>query len=621
MSTQFRRAATAAATASITVRARSLDSSSFQQLLEQHGHAVRRLQVLPISTSREFQQNLSVDVLQQLPNLVSLALSNSTRVFSAFWSHLPDLTGLTQLSVHVYRTTTVNEFTSPLPRLQHLKRLSLTAPHAVISSSEASAFSQFTALQQLALQCNTLEPMALLQLTHLEDLSFSVNKFTSPQGQHPALPMLLAQLPHLTQLQLSGQCDMPAGSCSASATNAAAHFTAITTSSSLQHLKLYLGLSAEAWQTVFSAKCQLPHLKSLELDLWLPWRREGCVCSPANFPGFRTISALQRLRLDGWDLDPEVLLGLPALQTLQLRSIRVQSAAQAAALMDVLPQLKQLRLLAVDVYSAIPAQSGIADPLLYASPSTEVFAGRQHLKLGLLRLRGNFWKQLFAAQRLLPYLKGTSSGGLNPTDTNPAAGNSELERLSTVPALASWMLVEEAWSIDTIGHSMATKVNCASTEELHNLVQSYPSLSGLAVSLDPAGVQLDSLAALTDLRELSLSHAPADTPHRLVSALQTTAELKVLHLWFAGVDCWVKCVVECSNRQQLQALTALTQLTRLVCGCCCEAACSSSPAGAVPGTLHVFEGQHMVSGADDRSSWNASWCTSVRADQQHAASQ
>jgi hypothetical protein len=122
-------------------------------------------------------------------------------------------------------------------------------------------------------------------------------------------------------------------------------------------------------------------------------------------------------------------------------------------------------------------------------------------------------------------------------------------------------------------------------------VLSYPRLTGLAVCLDPTGVQLEPLAALTDLRELSLSYAPADTPQSLVAELKTTATLKVLHLWFNGVDCGV----ECSNRQQLQALTALTQLTRLVCGCCCEAACSSCPAGAVPGTVDVFESRGTVS--------------------------
>jgi hypothetical protein len=136
VSTQFRRAATAAATTSITVRARSLNSSSFQQLLEQHGHAVRGLEILPISTSSDWPHGLNVTMLQQLPNLSSLTLSNSTRVFSAFWCHVSDLTGLTQLSVHVNHTTTVNEFTSAMPRLQHLKRLSLTAPRAAISSSK-----------------------------------------------------------------------------------------------------------------------------------------------------------------------------------------------------------------------------------------------------------------------------------------------------------------------------------------------------------------------------------------------------------------------------------------------------------------------------------------------------
>jgi hypothetical protein len=504
------------------------------------------------------------------------------------------LTGLTQLSVHVYHATTVNEFTPALPPLQHLRKLTLTAPHAVISS-EASAFSQLTALEQLSLRCDTLEPVALQQLTQLEDFNLEVNRFTCPQGQpgDAALPVLLAQLPHLTQLQISGYWDTPAGSVTD--TSAAAKFAAITTSSSLQHLKLHIGLSEEAWRSVFSAQCQLPHLKSLDLDLPRPVRQR-CVCSPANFPGFGSLSALQSLRLRGFDLEPRVLLKLSALQMLHLRRVDVRSAAQAAALMDALPQLKQLQLLAVDAdsFSFSPTQPHPADPLIYASPSPKVFAARQHLKLGLLRLatvglHGTFWSQLFAAQRLLPYLTDASNRSLNPADTKPAAG----ESVSTVPALASWMLVGEGWSFESTGHGMATKVDYVSTEELDQLVQTYPKLTGLAISLDPAGVQLDTLASLTDLRELSLSNAPADTPQNLVSALKATAELKVLHLWFDGVDCGA----ECSNRHQLQALTALTQLTRLVCGCCCKAACSSCPAGAVPGTLGRFEGRRMVSDA------------------------
>jgi hypothetical protein len=300
----------------------------------------------------------------------------------------------------------------------------------------------------------------------VEDLNLSVYRFTSLQEQD--LPMLLSQLPHLTQLQLSGDCEMPAGMRSAAATSAAAKYAAITTSSSQQHLKLYLGLPSAAWRSIFSADCQLPHLKSLELDLWPG--HERCLCSPSSFPGFTSLSALQRLRLNGWDLDPEVLLGLPALQTLQLQGIVVQSAAEAAALMDVLPQLKQLHLLSVSAASFRPAQDGYQ--LLFASPSAEVFAGRQHLKLGLLRMRGGFWTQLFVTQRLLPYLELSSTG------SNPAqqlASNSDqaaADSLTTGPALANWMLVESA------GHGMATKVNCVS--QMSSTIWCCPTQGSLA---------------------------------------------------------------------------------------------------------------------------------------------
>jgi hypothetical protein len=50
---------------------------------------------------------------------------------------------------------------SALPRLQRLKKLSLTAPRAVISSSETPVFASLTALKQLSLECHTLEHVAL----------------------------------------------------------------------------------------------------------------------------------------------------------------------------------------------------------------------------------------------------------------------------------------------------------------------------------------------------------------------------------------------------------------------------------------------------------------------------
>jgi hypothetical protein len=146
-------------------------------------------------------------------------------------------------------------------------------------------------------------------------------------------------------------------------------------------------------------------------------------------------------------------------------------------------------------------------------------------------------------QGLLPLLQDP------PTAAYPAAGN----RLPNVPAVTNWMLVDS---------SVATKVGYVSTEDLEDLVQAFPLLTSCAISLDPAGVRLGAPHALTGLEELSIGHASADTPQSLAAAFKDTGSLRVLQLWFHGM----RCGRECSNMHQLQPLTALTQLTRLVCG-------------------------------------------------------
>jgi hypothetical protein len=159
VSTQFRRAATAATIGAITVRTGSLNSSSFQQWLKQHGQTVKGIQVVQHNLD-DWQQTLPVDVLQQLlPGLSSLLLGNSIRVSgipsgvsNTFWQLLPKFTGLTQLSVSVHSSMPVDVFTSALPHIQHLRKLTVKAEHAVISSSETSVFSQLTALQKLSLR-------------------------------------------------------------------------------------------------------------------------------------------------------------------------------------------------------------------------------------------------------------------------------------------------------------------------------------------------------------------------------------------------------------------------------------------------------------------------------------
>jgi hypothetical protein len=149
------------------------------------------------------------------------------------------------------------------------------------------------------------------------------------------------------------------------------------------------------------------------------------------------------------------------LTSLQLQDVQLQSAAHAAAIFDVLPKLKQLRLLAVDS-SSVTGEWG-AIPLLHAFPSSQVVTNRQlqHFRLGWVRLRGNFWKQLFALQDLLTYLS-------DPHTTHPAASAC----LPAIPAVANWMLVDAGtlavagWMLDADNfHSMATKVGYVSTED------------------------------------------------------------------------------------------------------------------------------------------------------------
>jgi hypothetical protein len=135
---------------------------------------------------------------------------------------------------------------------------------------------------------------------------------------------------------------------------------------------------------LFPAECQFASLTSLDIT---GSRTRPCVCSAANFPGFSSLKALHSLKLKGFTLEARVLLRLPALQMLQpalqmlqvlqpalqmlqvlqpavqmlqpalqmlqvlqpaVQDVKRGSTAQAAALLNVLPQLKQLQLLAVE---------------------------------------------------------------------------------------------------------------------------------------------------------------------------------------------------------------------------------------------------------------------------------
>jgi hypothetical protein len=311
---------------------------------------------------------LPVDLLQQLPYLSSLVLGYSILACGLFWQQLPDMRSLTQLSVTLHCSIPGSVLNSALPPLQQLKKLSLTAPHAVISSSETPVFSQLTALQQLSLKSAALQPLVLQQFTQLEDLSLSVGRYTGTQGQIPALFAVLEQLPLLTQLQLSGKYNQPVVDDIDGAEWAS--LAAITAASRLQHLKLHIGLPEAAWKVLFPADCQLSNLRSVDIA----GRSLGarCLCSPPNFPWLTSLTALQSLRLQGFILDTDSLRQLKALTSLQLQDVQLRSAAHAAAMFDVLLQLKQLRLLAVDSGSVTGDWASL--PLLHTFPSPQVGA-------------------------------------------------------------------------------------------------------------------------------------------------------------------------------------------------------------------------------------------------------
>jgi hypothetical protein len=121
-----------------------------------------------------------------------------------------------------------------------------------------------------------------------------------------------------------------------------------------------------------------------------------------------------------------MLSKLTALQRLQLLQVQLRSAAHAAALLDMLPQLQQLQLVGVEEVTVGNDARDWGSLPLHSFPPPQVVTNRQlqHFRLAWLRLMNGplisdraFWKQLFASQGLLPYLQDSHK-------SYPAAGDS-----------------------------------------------------------------------------------------------------------------------------------------------------------------------------------------------------
>lgn len=164
-------------------------------------------------------------------------------------------------------------------------KLSLTAHHGVISSRETASLGQVTTLTQLSLESHSLEPVALQQLTQLEDLSISASRITGPHGPGAALVTLLQQLPHLTQLQLRSDHDIPAGDSAAQ--RAPLAFAAIPTSSKLQHLKLHLPLPSSTCSKCFCSAAQLPALQTFDASASEAHPLAACATTPSSARGLQ----------------------------------------------------------------------------------------------------------------------------------------------------------------------------------------------------------------------------------------------------------------------------------------------------------------------------------------------
>lgn len=284
----------------------------------------------------------------QLVQLTRLVLENGMRK-ETFW-HFSCLTALQHLELHSFWNDT-EEGLGQLSQLTQLTWLTLYECHCDITLDSTLRIASLTNLKGLVLDFQeVLDPLVLRRLTKVQHLSIRDTHMLAAAAGAAALLAVLPRLQQLTYLAVSespmdyahpppaaaGAAAQAGPEAAAGADTAAAAaalpaaYSALTSSSKLQHLELELNvLPLGAWQHAFAAGKQLSHLTHFswagpggkstdyaELPRMTHATAEDMCHMVSCCPGLRSLSILDAIGEPHAVVAP--LVQLPALTALEL---------------------------------------------------------------------------------------------------------------------------------------------------------------------------------------------------------------------------------------------------------------------------------------------------------------
>lgn len=272
---------------------------------------------------------------------------------------LQALTQLTFLSIDGCIKVTA-ESLQHISCLQRLRGLGLQSHKLPLSPSHTPYLAQLTGLHTLSLLLVTLDPDLLQQYTQLQNLRLSVPTLSGLNSGASLLAVIAKQV-QLRTLQLHQvDCAWPA---------AAAAFTTLTASSSLQELKLLLdGLPAGTLQAMLRPQQQLVHLRSLTFNIWCKDETGSDAPSVSSADVVRLASCcpgLQELTLTlQRDVQLTVLSQLTGLSNLTLH----EASESTVKTLSAVTQLQTL-----DIFVICPFEQSAVVPLTSLRQLTELF--------------------------------------------------------------------------------------------------------------------------------------------------------------------------------------------------------------------------------------------------------
>lgn len=415
-------------------------------------------------------------------------------------------------SQHQVTSLRLSNARQPLRDLQspHLQVLQLQQ----CSISQQGLLHSLQHLTQLSLQfcmlSDGLESLAgISALTNLQHLVLGALMDGQQQGvRQLSAPDLLPNLTGLTHLEISKRLVLTAAS-----------MQQLSCLTDLSTLILHLRSSSEVSTAALQAMQHCQRLQQLDLN------SPGVPIDLSTAPFLSRASSLLQFRLLHGTLALPALAALTQLQQLDLNHVQV--LPDAAALLMLLPALQQLQRLRVGflqcqwppvstAYSAIAACSNL-----------------QHLELSGCQLPAEPWQEIFPANARLPHLTTLLLGQvLSVGHVQPAMDTADAARMAAC---------------------------CPELQELQ-----------LWRQLDPSA-ELHSLQQLTALTRLWLAGVSQEALSSL-AAVTTLQDLYVVlgePLFLLGDFLSVSRAVQAAP-EQLQQLTTLTQLTRLMVHMCGE---------------------------------------------------